>query len=54
MPPSPLTSIPNSVKCITIAPKITPIDSEAPIHTVLGMSNKIPAISSKHPMAIRP
>ena len=47
-------STPSFVKCIKMAPLITPNVSIAPIQTVLVISNKIPAISSKTPMPILP
>ena len=53
-PPSPFTSMPNCVKCIIIAPPIKPSVRVAPAQTVLGINNKIPAISSKTPIPILP
>lgn len=54
VPPSPITSIPNTVKWLMIAPPITPKAITAPSQVVLGISSKIEAISSATPDAYRP
>lgn len=54
MPPSLLTSIPNCVMCINIAPPIIPMVSTAPSQIVFGINKKIPAMSSKTPIPILP
>ena len=53
-PPSPFTSIPSLVKCIMIAPLISPRLKIAPIHTVFGTNINIAANNSNTPIRILP
>jgi hypothetical protein len=53
-PPSSLTSIPKTVKWLTIAPLITPSESRAPNQLNLGISKKIAANNSVIPEAYLP
>ncbi len=49
VPPSPCTSIPNTVKWLRMAPEITPSASTDPNQTNPGTNNKTDAISSVIP-----
>ena len=53
-PPSPLTSIPKTVKWLKMAPLITPSESRAPNQLNLGIKRKIAANSSVIPEAYLP
>lgn len=53
-PPSPLTSIPKTVKWLKIAPLITPSESRAPNQLNLGIKRKIAANNSVIPEAYLP
>lgn len=53
-PPSPLTSIPKTVKWLKMAPLITPSESKAPNQLNLGINRKIAANNSVIPEAYLP
>src|SRR6185295_3612508 len=53
-PPSPLTSIPSTVRWLRIAPDITPIVRMAPYGANAGTNNKADATSSTTPEPMRP
>lgn len=54
VPPSSCTTMPRTVKWLTIAPSITPMPNIAPSHVVRGINNRIDAISSAIPEAYLP
>ncbi len=53
-PPSPLTSIPKTVKWLKMAPLMTPSESSAPNQLNLGINKKIAATNSVIPEAYLP
>ena len=53
-PPSPLTSIPKTVKWLKMAPLMTPSESSAPNQLNLGINKKIAATNSEIPEAYLP